>query len=88
MDSANPEITIYSVPLMVRFHSPSSLFAPYFQVNLLSNPGRPNSPVAGERSDLEVARSAALAFWSCSKSKSNKIVRNLYITFIYIMDYK
>ena len=48
-----------------------------FQVSLLSNPGRPNTPVTGERSDLEVARSAALALWSCSKSKSNKIVRAL-----------
>ena len=47
------------------------LFPPTLQVGLLSNPGR---PVTGERSDIEVARSAALALWSCSKSKSNKMV--------------
>ncbi|CAI8029073.1 Armadillo repeat-containing protein 4 [Geodia barretti] len=42
-------------------------------VGLLSSPGRPSTPVTGERSDIEVARSAALALWSCSKSKSNKM---------------
>ena len=46
------------------------------QVGLLSSPGRPSTPVTGERSDIEVARSAALALWSCSKSKSNKMVSN------------
>ena len=46
------------------------------QVGLLSSPGRPSTPVTGERSDIEVARSAALALWSCSKSKSYKMVSN------------
>ena len=44
------------------------------QVNMIEDPGRPGTPVTGERTDLEVARSAALGLWSCSKSRSNKIV--------------
>ena len=47
----------------------------FSQVNLIESPGRPGTPVTGERSDLDVARSAALGLWSCSKSRSNKIVR-------------
>ena len=39
------------------------------------NPGRPGSPITGQQSDEDVARSAALGLWSCSKSRSNKIVR-------------
>ena len=44
------------------------------QVNMIEDPGRPGTPVTGERTNLEVARSAALGLWSCSKSRSNKIV--------------
>ena len=47
----------------------------YMQVSLLQNPGCPGSPITGDQSDLEVARCAALGLWSCSRSKSNKIVR-------------
>ena len=43
-------------------------------VNMLEDPGRPGSPITGQRSDLEVARSAALGLWSCSRSKKNKLV--------------
>ena len=35
---------------------------------------QPGTPITGERTNLEVARSAALGLWSCSKSRSNKIV--------------
>ena len=35
---------------------------------------QPEKPITGERTNLEVARSAALGLWSCSKSRSNKIV--------------
>ena len=41
---------------------------------MIENPGRPGTPVTGERTNLEVARSASLGLWSCSKSRSNKIV--------------
>lgn len=41
-------------------------------MSLLEDPGRPGTPFTGEQSDLDVARSAALGLWSCSKSKSNK----------------
>lgn len=41
---------------------------------MLEDPGRPGSPITGERSDVEVARCAALGLWSCSKSKKNKQV--------------
>ena len=44
-------------------------------MNLIVNPGRPGSPITGQQSDEDVARSAALGLWSCSKSRSNKIVR-------------
>ena len=47
------------------------------QVNLIVNPGRPGSPITGEQTDQDVARSAALGLWSCSKSRSNKIVRQV-----------
>ena len=43
-------------------------------VNMLEDPGRPGSPITGQRSDLEVARSAALGLWSCSRSRKNKLV--------------
>ena len=49
----------------------------FMQVNLIVNPGRPGSPITGEQTDQDVARSAALGLWSCSKSKSNKIVCQL-----------
>ena len=41
---------------------------------MIEDPGRPGTPITGERTNLEVARSAALGLWSCSKSRSNKIV--------------
>lgn len=41
---------------------------------MLENPGWPGSPITGERSDLEVARCAALGLWSCSRSKRSKHV--------------
>lgn len=47
-------------------------------MNLIVNPGRPGSPITGQQSDQDVARSAALGLWSCSKSKSNKIVSSFY----------
>ena len=47
----------------------------YTKVSLIESPGRPGTPFTGEQSDLDVARSAALGLWSCSKSKSNKLVR-------------
>lgn len=43
-------------------------------IAMLENPGRPGSPITGQRSDVEVARSAALGLWSCSKSRKNKQV--------------
>lgn len=43
-------------------------------MNLIVNPGRPGSPITGQQSNEDVARSAALGLWSCSKSRSNKIV--------------
>ena len=45
------------------------------QVALIQAPGRPGTPVSGQHTDLDVATSAALGLWSCSKSKSNKLVR-------------
>ena len=42
----------------------------------MEEPGRPGSPITGEQSDLDVARSAAMGLWSCSKSKRNKLVSN------------
>ena len=61
------------VCVCVCYTSPS-LPIQWFQVGLIESPGRPGTPVTGERTDLDVARSAALGLWSCSKSKSNKAV--------------
>ena len=41
---------------------------------MLESPGRPGSPISGERSDIEVSRAAAQGLWSCSQSKKNKMV--------------
>ena len=41
---------------------------------MLESTGRPGSSLTGERSDLEVARCAALGLWSCSRSKRSKQV--------------
>ena len=54
-------------------------------VAMLEDPGRPGSPITGQRNDLEVARSAALGLWSCSKSKKNKQVCELNATFVLLI---
>ncbi|XP_003387718.1 PREDICTED: armadillo repeat-containing protein 4 [Amphimedon queenslandica] len=46
----------------------------HYLVNMLESTGRPGSSLTGERSDLEVARCAALGLWSCSRSKRSKRV--------------
>lgn len=46
----------------------------FLQVDMLQDPGRPGSPITGERSDMEVARSASLGLWSCAKGRKNKQV--------------
>ncbi len=49
---------------------------------MLENPGRPGSPISGQRSDIEVSRCAAQGLWSCSKSRKNKMVPIIIIIII------
>lgn len=55
---------------------------------MLESPGRPGSPISGERSDIEVSRCAAQGLWSCSRSKKNKMVKNAFqVHYMYMYMY-